>query len=93
MKTDVIYIDNKGTGFDRAMEETKKAALYRGLDHKQTLHLQLIAEEMLSMAHSITGEMEASFWVESEGKTYELYDHEHSDGQRKALSADFLQHL
>ena len=51
MKTDVIQIDNKGTGFDRVAEETKKAALYRGLDGKQTRHLQLIAEEMLSKVH------------------------------------------
>ena len=73
MKTDVIYIDNKGTGFDRVEEATKKAALYRGLDYKETLHLQLFAEEMLSMARSITGEMKASFWVEAEDKLFHLH--------------------
>lgn len=73
MKTDVIQIDNKGTGYDRVAEEAKMAALYRGLDGKQTRQLQLIAEEMLSMAHSITGELEASFWIESEGTAYETH--------------------
>ena len=43
MKTDVISIDNKGTGYDRVAEDTKRAALYRALDGKQTLHLQLMA--------------------------------------------------
>ena len=73
MKTDIIHIDNRGTGFDRVAEEAIKAALYRGLDGKQTRQLQLLAEEMLSMAHSITGELEASFWIESEGTAYEAH--------------------
>ena len=73
MKTDVILIDNQGIGFGDAIEETKKAARFRELNHKDTLQLQLMAEEMLSMARSVTGEMQASFWLENEGKTFELH--------------------
>ena len=73
MKSDVITIDNQGKGLEAAKEETKRVAEFQGLDTKETLHLQLCSEEMLSLARSITGEMEASFWIESEGKRFELH--------------------
>ncbi|MBQ4463677.1 MAG: hypothetical protein II915_04595 [Eubacterium sp.] len=73
MKSDVITIDNQGKGIDAAKLETEKAAQFRNLDNKQSLRLQLCAEEMLSLARSVTGEMEASFWVESEDKHFELH--------------------
>ena len=72
MKSDVILIDNQGNGFDEALKQTSKVAEYRQLNQKDTLRLQLMAEEMLSMARSITGEMQASFWIESEGLAFEL---------------------
>ncbi|MBO4395759.1 MAG: hypothetical protein J5819_05380 [Eubacterium sp.] len=73
MKSDVIAIDNQGKGIDSAKEETKRVAQFQGLDAKESLRLQLCAEEMLSLARSVTGEMEASFWIESEGKNFELH--------------------
>ncbi len=72
MKSDVILIDNQGNGFDEAVRQTKKVADYRGITPKEATRLQLMTEEMLSMARSITGEMQASFWIESEGTTFEL---------------------
>ena len=73
MKSDVILIDNQGNGFGEAVQQTKKVAEYRGISPKETMHLQLMAEEMLSMARSVTGEMQASFWIESEGHEFELH--------------------
>ena len=73
MKSDVIHIDNQGNGFANAVEETRRAAEFRGLEPKQALQLQLMAEEMLSMARSVTGELKASFWMESEGNAFDLY--------------------
>ena len=72
MMTDIISIDNHGAGFREAVAETKKAADYRNLSHVDSLHLQLATEEMLSMARSITGELKASFWVESEATAFRL---------------------
>jgi hypothetical protein len=72
MKSDVIAIDNKGTGFKEAVEATKKLADFNGLSATDSLHLQLFTEEMLSMARIVTGEMTASFWVDNDGNTYEL---------------------
>ena len=72
MKSDTIKIDSKGNGFADAVLETQKAAQFRGLNHKDSVQLQLLTEEMLSLARSVTGEMEASFWLESEGKSFDL---------------------
>ena len=72
MKSDVITIDNKGLGFKEAVEATKKVADFNGLGDKDSLKLQLCAEEMLSMARSITGEIKASYWVECENSKYNL---------------------
>lgn len=73
MKSDIIRIDNQGSGFQDALAETAKAAQYRELNHKEALQLQLCTEEMLSLARSVTGELEATLWLESEGRHYELH--------------------
>ena len=73
MKSDIIHIDNCGNGFQDALEQTAKAAEYRGLSHKEALRLRLCTEEMLSLARSVTGELQASFWLESEGKKFDLH--------------------
>lgn len=73
MKTDVISIDNMGNGFSEALKLTEKTAECNGLSHSEGVHLRLLTEEMLSLARSITGEMEASFWIENEGMNYELH--------------------
>ena len=72
MKSDVVIIDNAGNGFGSAIEVTKRLAEFNGLKESDAIHLQLFAEEMLSMARSITGELKASFWIENEGHNYEL---------------------
>ena len=73
MKSDIIMIDNQGKGFSDAVKETQRVARYAGLDRKNTLHLQLLTEEMLSLCRSVTGEMKASFWLESDRGTYTLH--------------------
>ena len=45
MKSDVVTIDNKGLGFKEAVEATKKIADFNGLGDKESLKLQLCAEE------------------------------------------------
>ena len=73
MKSDVIKIDNAGKGFEKAIAETKKVAEYRGMSGKDVLHLELMTEEMLSLVRSVTGEMQASFWIETEGAQFDLH--------------------
>ena len=55
MKSDVIIIDNKGNGFQKAIDQTRKSATFVGLDQNESLDLQLLAEEMLSLVRSVTG--------------------------------------
>lgn len=73
MRSDVIIIDNQGNGNEKAVEETRKVAAYESLGHRESLHLQLCAEEMLSLVRSVTGELKASFWIETEDKTFRLH--------------------
>ncbi len=73
MKSDVIRIDNQGNGFEDAVEQTRKAAAFSGLSPQDSVRLQLITEEMLSLARSVTGEMHASFWIEEEAGNYTLH--------------------
>ena len=73
MRTDIIEIDHHGNGFEQATEETRKAAAYHGLTGKDSMHLQLCTEEMLSMVRSVTGGIQAKFWIDTEGKQYELH--------------------
>ncbi len=72
MKTDVIQVDNLGNGFEKALTEAEKAARYRDLAEKDAIRLRLIAEEMLGMVRIVTGDLHASFWIESENKDFEL---------------------
>ena len=73
MKSDIIHIDNQGVGFEAALVQTEKAAQFRDLDEKETMRLRICAEEMLGLARSVTGEMKAVFWLESEGRSFEMH--------------------
>lgn len=73
MKSDVIKIDNQEHGFSEAVKEAQKVAAYKGLNQKDSLRLQLCTEEVLSLVRSITGEIEASFWIEFSGSQYDLH--------------------
>ena len=73
MKTDVIRISPSGEGIREALEETEKAAAFRGLDPKQTLRLRLLAEEMTGMLQTIVGETDLRYWVESEEMRFSLH--------------------
>ena len=72
LKSNVIRIDNRGNGFSSAVEETQSIAEFNGLDRKNSLRLALFTEEMLSLVRTITGQMEAEFWLECEDQHYEL---------------------
>ena len=72
VRSETIRIDNRGNGFSEATAAAEKMAENGGLDRRDTLRLMLFAEEMLSMISIVTGELEASFWIERVGLMYEL---------------------
>ena len=73
MRSDIIHIDNQGVGFEDALDQTAKTARYIGLDEKEALRLRICAEEMMGLARSVTGEMKADFWLETEGRSVDLH--------------------
>ena len=73
MKTDVITIDHQGNGFHDAVDAAVKAAEYRRLGSQETTQLQLLANEMVSLLCSVRRDMQAEFWVESDGMNFELH--------------------
>ena len=73
MKSDVIRIDSNGGGFEQAQEEIEKFSSFNGLSQKETLHLQLLKEEMLSLIRSLTGQMQSLLWIEGENRAFELH--------------------
>jgi hypothetical protein len=73
MRSDTIQIDNRGNGFTEAVKEIQKVVEYKKIGYKQSLQLQLIGEEMLSLARSVTGEMHASFWLESDNNRFVMH--------------------
>lgn len=73
MKSDVIVVNKDGTGFTAAIEGAKKASKYEGLSNKSALHVQLITEEMLSLASIVTGSESTSFCIETDGKKFTFH--------------------
>ena len=73
MKTDVITVSSRGKRMESAWGLVDKVAAYKELPPKSTLHLRLLAEEMMQMMRSITGETEGQFWIEDEDGEYRLH--------------------
>lgn len=73
MKTDVITVSSRGSQMETVLSQVEKVAQYKGLTGKNALHLRLLAEEMMGMMRSITGETEGQFWIEDEKDVYQLH--------------------
>ena len=73
MKTDVITVSSKGSQMETALRQVDKVSAYKGLTGKNALHLRLLAEEMMTMMRSITGETQGKFWIEDQDGVYELH--------------------
>ena len=58
---------------EAALAQAEKVAAYKGLTGKNALHLRLLAEEMMGMMRSITGETEGKFWIEDESGEFRLH--------------------
>jgi hypothetical protein len=73
MKTDIIRIDNQGDGFTEAVDMVDRTAAYARLENKSALQLSLLAQEMLCLARSITGDLQADFWIELTDGQFNLH--------------------
>ncbi len=73
MKSDVIHVTSEGVGISEALRQTEAVAAYKELDKKDSIHLALLAEEMMGMMQALTGKHEADFWIEDEDNTFRLH--------------------
>ena len=73
MISDIISITSSGENLRTALDLSRRVAAYSDLSTKNALHLRLLAEEMLSMMRSITGEVKGRFWIEAEEDEYQLH--------------------
>ena len=73
MKTEKICINNRELGMTVALAMTEQLGANQGLERRQILHLRLLAEELFGMLRSITGEIEADYWLEYEGKRFDIH--------------------
>ena len=73
MKTDVITVSSKGAQMEAALIQADKVAVYKELKRKDALHLRLLAEEMMGLMRSITGDVTGRFWIQDEDGVYELH--------------------
>ena len=73
MKTEKMIISSQEVGMPEALAATEELATKCGLERKQMLHLRLLAEELFGMLRGISGELEADYWVEYEGKSFEMH--------------------
>ncbi len=73
MKTRVIDVKSTGEGTDEALFQAELVAQAYHLEHKDAIHMRLLSEEMMGMLRSVTGKMDAQFWVEESDGRFELH--------------------
>ena len=73
MKTDIVKVSSREDRIGDVLQQVEKVTAYKGLTHKQSMHLRLLAEEMMGMMRSITGNMTGEFWIEDDHQVYELH--------------------
>ena len=66
MKSNVCKIENGTQDLDAILRESEKVAVYNELDHKQTLQLRLLCEEMDGMLPKLINGFDGDFWIEFE---------------------------
>ena len=66
MRSNVCKIDQGSKDLAAILKESEKVAKYNGLDHKKTMQLRLLCEEIDGMLPNIIREFEGDFWIEFE---------------------------
>ena len=72
MQSNICKIEKGSQNADQIFLESEKVARYNDLDHKQTLQLRLLCEELVNMLPSIVSNFSGEFWIETRGDQFEL---------------------
>lgn len=73
MKSDVCKLEKNMTDFHRIPTEAEKVAAYNNLDERQARRLRLLSEELIGMLPELLEYGRGEFWIENEGKKFELH--------------------
>ncbi len=73
MKSDVCKLTQDAESLNVVLTETEKASEYVGLDQKQASRMRLLAEELVGMLPELLSFSKGEFWVETNGKAFELH--------------------
>ncbi len=68
-----VFTDVGAEKFDEVLEAVEAFGTFSKLNHLDAMKLRLIAEEMLGMAERLLAHYDSEFWVESEGKSFQLH--------------------
>ena len=82
MKSNECMLSGMRSDIDKALKEVEKFALYNELSHKETLQLRLLAEEMMGMQTGVMGFASGKFYLENQGRIYNVYLHTEIDVSR-----------
>ena len=66
MKSNVCKIEKGNKDLEAILKESENVALYNGFNHKQTMQLRLICEEIDGMLPNIVDDFDGDFWIEYE---------------------------
>ena len=66
MRSNVCKIDNGTKDLEAILKESEKVAVYNELNHKDTLQLRLLCEEIDGMLPNIIDDFSGEFWIDFE---------------------------
>ena len=69
MKSNVCKIEKGTKDLEAILKESERVAEYNGLNHKETLQLRLLCEEVDGMLPNIINDFEGDIWIEYEDNT------------------------
>lgn len=72
MKSNTCKIAKGTTVLDDIFKESEKVAIYNALNHKETLQLRLLCEELVNMLPAIISNFSGEFWIENRDNYYEI---------------------
>ena len=73
MKSDIIKLTGDIDSLKAVLSETEKTASYAQLDKKQGGRLRLLSEELVEMLPSLLAFSVGEFWIDCDGKSFELH--------------------
>lgn len=90
MKTDVYKFKKSADSIEGVTGIAEKAARYNDLDKKQEIKLSLLCEELVGMLPNLLAYGSGEFWIENEGKSFEIHALVRSDTKLTSFDREEL---